>query len=78
LEWRDYEEFEHKVAGTDYNLVKLTVRAEISKVHKTRKIVEKDIGYFDDLFKKRRFVSFNKEKGKWFYIMKKNTKEVKK
>lgn len=51
LEWRDYEEFEHKVAGKDYSLVKLTVRAETSKVNKTRKIVEKDIGYFDDLFK---------------------------
>ena len=50
LEWRDYEEFEHKVADEDYGLVKLTVRAEISKVNKTRRIVEKDIGYFAELF----------------------------
>jgi len=66
LEWRDYEEFEHKVAGTDYNLVKLTVRAEISKVPKTRKIVEKDIGYFDDLFKLqyKRFTELQKLKSK--------------
>lgn len=66
LEWRDYEEFEHKVDGRDYNLVKLTIRAEISKVHKTRKVVEKDIGYFDDLFKLQydRFVKRQKNKDK--------------
>lgn len=51
LEWRDYAEFEHKVDGRDYALVKLTIRAETSKVHKTRRVIEKDIGYFDDLFK---------------------------
>jgi len=50
LEWRDHEEFEHKVVGKDYGLVKLTIRAETSKVNKTRRIVEKDIGYFHDLF----------------------------
>ena len=51
LRWQDYEEFEHKVGGKDYNLVKITVRGETSKVGKTRKFVEKDVGYFDDLFK---------------------------
>jgi site-specific recombinase XerD len=66
LEWSDYEEFEHKVAKKDYNLVKLTVRAEISKVNKTRRIVEKDIGYFDDLFKLQypRITAYQKTKPK--------------
>lgn len=66
LEWRDYEEFRHKVGEEKYNLVKLTIRAEISKVHKTRRVVEKDIGYFDDLFKLQyeRFVRRQKDKDK--------------
>ena len=66
LEWRDYEEFEHKVAKKDYNLVKLTIRAEISKVNRTRKIVEKDIGYFDDFFKLQypRITAYQKSKNK--------------
>lgn len=66
LEWRDYEEFEHKVGRDGYNLVKLTVRAEISKVNKTRRFVEKDIGYFDDLFKLQypRITVFQKTKDK--------------
>lgn len=66
LEWRDYEEFEHKVAGEDYGLVKLTVRAETSKVNKTRRIVEKDIGYFADLFNLQypRITKFQKTKEK--------------
>jgi site-specific recombinase XerD len=66
LEWRDYEEFEHKVAGKDYNLVKLTIRAETSKVNKTRRVVEKDIGYFDDLFKLQyaRITALQKNKNK--------------
>ena len=50
LEWRDHEVFEHKVAGKGYGLVKLTIRGETSKVNRTRRIVEKDIGFFDDLF----------------------------
>lgn len=64
LEWRDYEEFEHKLEGRDYNLVKLTIRAETSKVNKTRRIIEKDIGYFDDLFKLQhaRITAFQKTK----------------
>ena len=51
LRWQDYKEFEHKVNKKGYNLVKITVRAETSKVDKTRSFIEKDIGYFDDLFK---------------------------
>lgn len=66
LEWRDYEEFEHKVANEDYGLVKLTVRAEISKVNKTRRIVEKDTGYFEELFKLQypRITAYQKSKPK--------------
>ena len=66
LEWRDYEEFEHKIGEEGYNLVKLTIRAEISKVNKTRRVVEKDIGFFDDLFKLQyeRFVTQQKNKEK--------------
>ena len=66
LEWRDYEEFEHKLSGKDYALVKLTIRAETSKVNKTRRVVEKDIGYFDDLLKLQhpRFVELQKTKDK--------------
>jgi len=66
LEWRDYEEFEHKIGKEGYNLVKLVVRAEISKVNRTRRIIEKDIGYFDELFKLQyeRFTNENKNKGK--------------
>ena len=66
IEWRDYEEFEHKVAGEDYGLVKLTIRAETSKVNKTRRIVEKDIGCFADLFNLQypRITKFQKTKEK--------------
>lgn len=66
LEWRDHEVFEHRVAGEDYGLVKLTIRAETSKVNRTRKIVEKDIGFFADLFKLQhpRITKFQKTKEK--------------
>lgn len=66
LLWSDYEEFEHRVGEEGYNLVKLTVRAEISKVNKTRRVVEKDIGYFEDLFKLQypRITAFQKTKVK--------------
>ena len=62
LRWQDYEEFEHKVDGKGYNLVKITVRGETSKVGKTRNFVEKDIGYFEDLFKLQypRFIALQK------------------
>ena len=52
--WKDINEFEHNVGGedgTDFNLVKITVRGETSKVRKTRKFVIKDLDYFDRLFK---------------------------
>lgn len=66
LEWRDYEEFEHKLSGKDYALVKLTIRAETSKVNKTRRVVEKDTGYFDDLLKLQypRFIALQNNKNK--------------
>ncbi len=66
LEWRDHEVFEHRVAGEDYGLVKLTIRAETSKVNRTRRIVEKDIGYFADLFNLQypRITKFQKTKEK--------------
>jgi site-specific recombinase XerD len=66
LEWRDYEEFEHKLSGKDYALVKLTIRAETSKVNKTRRVVEKDTGYFDDLLKLQypRFLALQNNKNK--------------
>jgi integrase len=54
LRWKDTSEFEHNVGGkdgTDYNLVKITVRGETSKVKKTRKFVIKDADYFDRFFK---------------------------
>jgi integrase len=51
LTWKDVTEFEHKVSGTDFNLVKITVRGDTSKVKKTRKFVIKDIDYFDRFFK---------------------------
>lgn len=50
LEWRDYEEFRHRVGEEKYDLVKLRIRAETSKVNKTREVIEKDTGYFADLF----------------------------
>ena len=54
LRWKDITEFEHNVGGedgVDFNLVRITVRAETSKVGKTRRFVIKDLDYFDRLFK---------------------------
>lgn len=51
LRWSDIEEFEHKANDADYNLVKITVRGETSKVRRTRTFVVKDLDYFDSLFK---------------------------
>jgi integrase len=58
LRWQDVSEFEHKASGEDYNLVKITVRGETSKVKKTRRFVIKDVDYFVTFFKlqQRRFV----------------------
>ena len=61
--WKDITEFEHNIGGKDsdngegridgevFNLVKIVVRGETSKVRKTRKFVIKDLDYFDRLFK---------------------------
>lgn len=54
LKWKDIREFEHNVGGKEgkyFNLVKITVRGETSKVRKTRAYVIKGFDYFDDLFK---------------------------
>lgn len=54
LRWKDITDFEHNVGGkdgVDFNLVRITVRAETSKVLKTRRFVIKDLDYFDRLFK---------------------------
>lgn len=66
LEWRDYEEFRHRVGKEKYDLVKLRIRAETSKVNKTREVIEKDIGYFADLFKLQyaRVTALQKQKDK--------------
>jgi len=52
LRWSDIEEMEHKEArNKKFNLLKITVRGETSKVRKTRKVVVKDTGYFDGLLR---------------------------
>ena len=55
LRWCDIEWMEKNVAGQaaddTYSLVKITVRAETTKVRKTRRFVVKDWDYFDELFK---------------------------
>ncbi len=55
LRWCDIEWMEKNVQGKaedeTYSLVKITVRAETTKVRKTRRFVVKDWEYFDELFK---------------------------
>lgn len=55
LRWCDIEWMEKNVKGKaedeTYSLVKITVRAETTKVRKTRRFVVKDWEYFDELFK---------------------------
>lgn len=64
LRWQDIKELEHKVGGKNFNLVKITVRGETSKIRKTRAFVVKDVDYFDNLFKLQhpRFVKQEKNK----------------
>lgn len=64
LRWQDIEWLEHNVNGTGYSLVKIRVRAETSKVRKTRVFVVKDREYFDNLFKllHPRFTEAQKDK----------------
>jgi integrase len=52
LRWSDVEEMEHKQAQKNrFDLLKIVVRGETSKVRKTRKVVIKDSGYFSGLLK---------------------------
>ena len=52
LRWNDIEEMEHKESrNKKFDLLKITVRGETSKVRKTRKVVVKDTGYFDGLLR---------------------------
>ncbi len=55
LRWSDVEWLDKNVMGggadDTYSLVKLSIRAEITKVRKSRRFVIKDSEYFDNLFK---------------------------
>ena len=70
LKWSDIKWLEKNVkrqAEDDtYSLVKITVRAETTKVRKTRHFVIKDWEYFDELFKllQPRYVKANNENKK--------------
>ena len=70
LKWSDIKWLEKNVKGQaeddTYSLVKITVRAETTKVRKTRSFVVKDWEYFDELFKllQPRYVKANKENKK--------------
>ena len=70
LKWSDIKWLEKNVKGQAeddiYSLVKITVRAETTKVRKTRHFVVKDWEYFDELFKllQPRYVKANKENKK--------------
>ena len=63
LRWCDVEDMEHTEArATPFDLIKVTVRGETSKVRKTRKIVVKDFGYYVGLMKLKRKVTGKKVK----------------
>ena len=70
LKWSDIKWLEKNVKGQAeddiYSLVKITVRAETTKVRKKRRFVVKDWEYFDELFKllQPRYVKANKENKK--------------
>jgi len=70
LKWSDIKWLDKNVKGQaeddTYSLVKITVRAETTKVRKTRHFVVKDWEYFDELFKllQPRYVKANKENKK--------------
>ena len=70
LKWSDIKWLEKNVKGQaeddTYSIVKITVRAETTKVRKTRHFVVKDWEYFDELFKllQPRYVKANKENKK--------------
>lgn len=61
LRWCDVEDMEHTEAlRKPFDLIKITVRGETSKVRKTRKLVVKDSGYYLGLMKLKRRVSGEK------------------
>ena len=65
LRWTDVEDMEHKEAkAAPFDLIKVTVRGETSKVRKTRKLVVKDSGYYLGLMRLKRRVSGQQVKEK--------------
>ncbi len=63
LRWCDVEDMEHTEArAIAFDLIKVTVRGETSKVRKTRKLVVKDFGYYVGLMKLKRKVAGEKVK----------------
>lgn len=61
LRWCDVEDMEHEQARSEpFDLIKITVRGETSKVRKTRKLVVKDSGYYVGLMRLKRKVSGEK------------------
>lgn len=58
LRWCDVEDMEHTEARQKpFDLIRITVRGETSKVRKTRKLVVKDFGYYLGLMRLQRKVS---------------------
>ena len=65
LRWCDVEDMEHTEArSSPFDLIKVTVRGETSKVRKTRKLVVKDFGYYIGLMNLKRKVADEKVKEK--------------
>jgi integrase len=63
LRWCDVEDMERKESlAKPFDLIKVTVRGETSKVRKTRKLVVKDFGYYVGLMKLKRKVKGGKVK----------------
>jgi len=61
LRWCDVEDMEHTHAKQKpFDLIKITVRGETSKVRKTRKLVVRDYGYYSGLLNLRRKLSKEK------------------
>jgi len=55
LRWCDVDDMEHEEArAKPFDLIKITVRGETSKVRKTRKLVVKDFGYYIGLMRLKR------------------------
>lgn len=51
LRWRDVVEETHLYEGREHALLKITVRAETSKVRRTRKFMIEDLDYYERLYK---------------------------